>query len=94
MKGSNGIRRRTRNLKKKQREKGKVKIRDYLKEFEEGQHVSISIDPSYQAIPHPRFQGKTGKVVKKQGKSYLVQIREGGKTKKVIVQPQHLKKMR
>lgn len=94
MKGSNGPRRRTRNLTKKQREKGKNKIRDYLQEFKVGADVSISINPSYQKMPHPRFQGRTGKVVGQQGRGCIVEIRDGSKKKKIITQPQHLKPMR
>ncbi|MFH1403836.1 MAG: 50S ribosomal protein L21e [Candidatus Altiarchaeota archaeon] len=93
MKGSSGYRRRTRNLKVGLRERGKVKIRRRLTEFEENQDVSIKIDPSYQKMPHPRFKGRTGKVVGRQGRSYFVKIIDGGKTKKILVQPEHLNKV-
>ncbi|MBD3261140.1 MAG: 50S ribosomal protein L21e [Candidatus Altiarchaeales archaeon] len=92
MKGSQGIRRRTRNLRKNKRDKGKIKIRQYLQDFAENETVSISIDTGYQSIPHPRFQGKTGKVVGRQGRSYLVMVKDGGKQKKLVIPPQHLKK--
>ena len=91
MKGSQGYHRRTRNLKVALRDKGKVSIRKALQEFNEGDKVSIDIDPSYQAIPHPRFRGRTGTVIGQQGRAYLVEIKDGGKLKKIIVSPEHLK---
>jgi len=61
-----------------------------MQDFEEGDIVSISINPRYQNIPHPRFQGKSGKIVKRQGRAYYVQIKDGGKIKQVISNPEHL----
>lgn len=85
------MRRRTRNLRVRVRDKGKIRIRQYLAEFREGDKASISINPSFQSIPHPRFQGKTGEVVGKQGRSYYLQLKDGGKIKRILVQPEHLK---
>lgn len=90
MKGSKGYRRGTRGLRVKARDRGKIKIGRYMKEFKEDDRVSISIDPSYQNIPHPRFQGRSGRIVGKQGRSYYVQIRDGKKEKKILVNPEHL----
>ncbi len=90
MKGSHGYRRRTRNLRVKPRDRGKIKISKYLQKFTEGETVSISINPTYQAIPHPRFNGKSGKVVGKQGRCYHVEIRDGNKKKDILVAPEHL----
>jgi len=78
-------------LKKDARERGKASIRKYLAQYDEGDIVSIVINPTYQQIPHPRFQGKTGRVVGKQGRAYFVEIRDGGKTKRILATPQHLK---
>lgn len=80
-------------MKTKLRERGKVKIRKYLQKFDEKDTVSISIDPSHQQIPHPRFQGKTGPVVGKQGRAYFIAIKDGGKQKKILVSPEHLTKI-
>lgn len=90
MKGSKGYRRKTRNLRAGVRDRGKVKIRKYMQEFDEGDIVSIVIDPSFQAIPHPRFQGKSGRVVGRQGRAYYVQINDKGKGKRILVTPEHL----
>jgi large subunit ribosomal protein L21e len=93
MKGSNGYRRRTRSLSVKPREKGKVSIRSVLQKFSEDDKVAIRIDPKYQAIPHPRFNGLTGRVVGTQGRAYFVEITQGSKEKKVLVTPEHLRRM-
>ncbi|MDD5111429.1 MAG: 50S ribosomal protein L21e [Candidatus Altiarchaeota archaeon] len=93
MKGSSGFRRRTRGLRIKPKERGKVKIRQRMQTFKENDLASISINPSYQNIPHPRYQGRTGRIVGMQGRAYHVEIKDGGKTKKVLVTPEHLKRI-
>jgi len=94
MKGSHGFRRKSRTLRVKPRDRGKVRISRYLQKFEEGETVSINMDASYRNIPHPRFQGKSGKVVATQGRAYYVKIRDGGKTKELLVNPEHLIKIK
>lgn len=80
-----------RKLRKRVREKG-IKIRKVLQTFEIGQTVHIDIEPaSHKGMPHPRFQGRTGKVVGVRGRAYLVEISDGGKTKIVFARPEHLK---
>lgn len=90
MKGSHGYRRRTRNLRIKAREKGKIRISRYLQKFKKGDIVAVDIDPKYQAIPHPRFNGKSGRVTGRQGRCYFVEIRDGDKKKNILVAPEHL----
>lgn len=90
MKGSQGYRRRTRGFKVGSREKGKVRIKRYMRAFSENDRVSINIDPAYQNIPHPRFQGRSGKIVGKQGRAYFVAIMDGSKEKRILVNPEHL----
>lgn len=90
MKGSHGYRRKTRNLHVDARRKGKTQIRKLLADFADGDIVSIAIDARSQAIPNPRFQGKTGRVVGRQGRSFFVQVTDGKATKKLLVAPEHL----
>jgi len=87
------MRRRTRNLRVKPRNRGKIRIRQRLQKFAESDNVAIKIDPYYQAIPHPRFNGRTGKVVGSQGRAYLVKVVDGGKSKKILVTPEHLRRV-
>ena len=92
MKGSKGIRRRTRRFSVAPRNKGKISIRSVLQKFKEKDTVSIKINPIYQNFPHPRFNGKTGKVVGIQGRAYFVDLKEGNKHKMVLVTPEHLRR--
>ena len=80
-------------LRKNVRSKGKLKIRSYLQKFEVGDTVQVKVDSSHhKGMPYKRFFGKQGKIVEKRGKSYLIAIKEGGKTKSVLCSPVHLKK--
>lgn len=84
------MRRDTRGLKVDVRERGKIHIKRYMKEFSEKDRVSINIDPTFQNIPYPRYQGRSGEIVGKQGRAYYVRIRDGGKYKTLLVNPEHL----
>ncbi|MEM7821831.1 MAG: 50S ribosomal protein L21e [Candidatus Aenigmatarchaeota archaeon] len=67
-------------------------ITKFLQEFEKNQKVVILPEPSsHQGMPHPRFKGKIGRVIGRRGKSYIVEISDGNKVKKVIARPEHLK---
>jgi len=93
MRGSHGHRRRTREIKVELRDQGKVKIRKRLQKFSENESVALSIDPSYQSIPYSRFRGCTGKVIGKQGRAYYVEVKTGGKMKKILLTPEHMVKI-
>jgi large subunit ribosomal protein L21e len=86
---SHGPHRRTRE---KFRRTGKVPINRFIKNFNIGDRVVIKIDSaSSKGMPFKRFQGLSGKIVEKRGKSYLVDIKDGNKTKTVIANPEHLR---
>ncbi|MCM1986114.1 MULTISPECIES: 50S ribosomal protein L21e [Methanococcoides] len=90
---SNGERSCTRyKLKKTVRERGLSPISKAIQDFEDGQMVHIDIDPSVQkGMPNAKFQGKTGKVLGKRGRAYLLQVTDGNSKKEVISLSQHLK---
>ena len=90
-KRTHGFRRRTRNkLRKPYGEKNTVN--QFLEEFKEGETVVLKIEPSsHKAMPHPRFKGKNGVVKGKRGKSYIVEIKDGGLTKTIITKPEHIR---
>jgi len=92
VKRSRGIRSKSRHiLRKKPRDRGVSSITRALQQFEIGENVSINIDSSvHKGMPHPRFQGYTGKIEGMQGDSYLVGINVGKKHKTLIVRPEHL----
>jgi len=92
MKKSKGYRAETRRLlKKRPRERGKVRISKLLYEYEPGSPVVIKIDSSiHKGMPHRRYQGKIGKVVDKRGRSYVVSVTQGDAAKEIVVRPEHL----
>lgn len=74
--------------------KKKITITERLKKFSIGEKAVIKLEPSVQrGMPHPRHYGKLGEIVEKRGKSYIVKIKDGGKTRKLIARPEHLKKV-
>ncbi len=81
-------------LKKSPRERGKVPITRFLQEFNIGDRVAIDIEPSvHKGMPHPRFQGRVGKVIGKRGRAYIVEVPDMDSKKILIVLPVHLKKV-
>ena len=93
MKGSDGLRRRTRNRRISPRDRGKVSIRSQLANFKDDEIVSIRINPSYQKMPDPHFHGLTGRVNGRQGRAYYVEITDGMKGKRILVAPEHLRRI-
>jgi len=90
MKGSKGYRKKSRGIKVAPRDRGKVHIKRYMKDFNESDMVGIDIDAAFQSIPHPRFQGRSGRIVGKQGRAYFVEIFDGSMKKTILVNPEHL----
>lgn len=89
-----GPRSKTRHkLRKRVRERGLVKPNLFLQEFKVGDKVHIKVNPSiHSGMPFRRFHGKTGEVIGKRGRCYLVQITDGKKEKTLIINPVHLRK--
>ena len=90
-----GQRRKTRHkFAKSIRERGKVSLRSFFREFKEGDKVLLYAEPAYQkGIYFRRFHGKSGKIAGKQGNCYKVKIKDGGKEKNIVVHPVHLRKL-
>ena len=87
------FRRKTRHKLRKNRSlRGVIKIRDYFRKFNVGDKVYLKAEPGIQkGMYFPRFHSKVGKVIEKQGRCYKIQIRDGSKTKTLIVHPIHLR---
>lgn len=67
-------------------------ITKFLREFKVGQNVVIVQEPSSQkGMPHKRYKGRGGQVSGTRGKSYIVEIRDGNKAKRIISRAEHLK---
>ena len=94
MPNSNGPQSNTRNkLRNEPRERGTSPPQRAVEEYEVGEKVHLSIDPS---VPdgryHPRFDGRTGEVTGQQGTAYTVAITDGGTEKTLIVKAAHLRR--
>ena len=60
-----------------------------------GSRVTIIIDPTvHKGQPHHRYQGRVGLIREKRGRAYVVEIKDGGKIKKVVSGPEHLRVVR
>ncbi len=89
VKKSRGFRQSTR---KKLTQFRRPAITRFLQEFEKGQKVVITIEPSsHKGMPYPRFKGKIGTVVEIRGNSYVIEIYDGNKLKQVISRPEHIR---
>lgn len=92
MKKSKGYRAGTRRLlKKRPRERGKIRLSKLLYQYQPGNRVVIKIDSSvHKGMPHKRYHGKVGTVIDKRGRSYIVSVTQGDAVKEIIVRPEHL----
>ncbi len=89
----NGPRKKTRyKFKKNLRQRGLPPVTSLIQEFETGQKVHVVCESSIQkGMPHRRFHGKTGTVIGRRGRAWVLTVRDGDSQKVVIARPQHLK---
>ncbi|MEX2689475.1 MAG: 50S ribosomal protein L21e [Candidatus Njordarchaeia archaeon] len=93
MKHSKGFRSGTRQvLRKSPRKRGLPPISRLIYPYKVGEKANIVIEPAvHKGMPHPRFHGKTGTIVDKRGRAYVLRVRDGGKYKYIICRPEHLR---
>lgn len=94
VKAPRGYRHRTRKLLKKNvRERGIIPPLSLLMvNYNIGERVHIVINPSIHAgMPHRRYHGKTGVIIGKRGKCYIVSVMLGDKEKTLFIRPEHLR---
>jgi len=91
MRAGRGFRTGTRRKFKKPH-RSKFTVERFLAEFKLNQRVMIHADPSSpKNMPHYRYKGKVGTVLKKRGRAYIVRIKLGNKEKTLMLKPEHLK---
>ncbi|RZN57409.1 MAG: 50S ribosomal protein L21e [Candidatus Methanomethylicota archaeon] len=91
MKHSLGYRNRTRKLLRKGIREKWNPITRILREYKEGEKVVIKIDPSFvKGMPHRRFHGKTGIIMGKRGRAYVIKVLMGDYEKTIIARPEHI----
>lgn len=94
VKASQGLRRRTRSLLRKDvRERGAIPPLSYLMvEYRVGDKVCIVPNPAiHSGLPHRRYYGKVGTVVGMRGRAYIVEVFLGDKKKTLFIPPEHLR---
>jgi large subunit ribosomal protein L21e len=92
VKKSKGFRARTR--KKLKKKLVRPAITKFIQEFYPGEKVVITLEPSsYRGMPFPKFKGCVGEIISRRGKSYIVKLINLKKEKKIIVAPEHLKRI-
>jgi len=93
VKKAKGIRSKTRQLFSR-RNREKTSVNKKLRNFKIGSRVVIKADSSEnKGRPFKRFYGKSGIIVDKRGRSYIVKIKDRNKEKDIISSPVHLKEM-
>ncbi len=70
----------------------KLGLTQLIKEFRVGDMVAIVPKGGFADIPHPRYRGRTGKIVEKRGSAYVVELEAGNTTRHIIVPQRHLEK--
>ena len=80
--------------KKKIRTRGKFSLSRYFQRLKEGDRVSVIQERAVASSFPKKLQGRTGIVESKQGRSYVVKIKDSNKEKKYIIEPIHLKKIK
>jgi large subunit ribosomal protein L21e len=90
-----GSRRKSRNkFTKHYRRKGKISLTQFFQKYNEGEHVALNAEVSYQKGMYlARMHGKIGRILGKQGTCYKVGIADGNKDKTIIVHPVHLRRL-
>lgn len=90
-----GYRRKTRHkLRKRPRDRGKISTSRLLQEFKIGEKVRIKQEPAiHDGMPHPRYKNKIGTISEKRGNAFVVDIKDGSKTKHLVSAPVHLSRI-
>ena len=90
-----GFRKKTRQLfRKHPRDRGKIKINSILQEFQVGERVRVMQEPSrHKGMPDPKYRNRVGTIIAKQGKAYMIKVKDINKEKQILSKPEHLIRM-
>ncbi len=69
----------------------KLTVSDQVREYKVGSKVVIALQPRRDGMVAPRYHGRHGQILDKQGNAYLVSIKDGRATKKLVISSIHLK---
>ena len=93
MRRSHGTRQGTRSiLRRSKTQRGRIDIARVMHQYEIGDRVAVVLNGSQQkGMPHRRFQGRTGFIQGRQGKAWVVAVKDGNMQKTVVARPEHLR---
>ena len=67
----------------------------FFQKFNRGDSVSVTRELGVQSPGFPkRMQGRTGRVLEKRGRAYVVEIKDYNMKKRYTISPIHLKKLK
>ncbi|MBN2122357.1 50S ribosomal protein L21e [Candidatus Micrarchaeota archaeon] len=69
----------------------KLTVSDQVREYKVGSNVVIALQPRRDGMVAPRYNGRHGKILDKQGEAYIVSVKDGNATKKLVISSIHLK---
>jgi large subunit ribosomal protein L21e len=78
---------------KKMKKKKEITVSALVKPFAIGEKVVLETSHLVEGRIPRRYRGMHGTVVEKRGRSYVVEILDGGKKKQIITNPAFLKKV-
>ncbi len=76
---------------KRIREKGKIRLSSYFKNFSDGERVAIIQERGVGTSFPERLRGMSGEIIRSRGKFKEVKIKDGNKPKMFIIHPVHLR---
>ena len=79
--------------KKPVRARGKLMFSRYFQKFNDGDRVAIVRELSIPKNFPERFQGRTGTIEGKRGRTYFVKINDQNREKRLLIAPIHLRKI-
>ena len=68
-----------------------VTVSELIRVIEVGSKVQLVPNSKFEDFPSPRYAGRVGTVVGKQGSAYVVELKDGSLTKRFITTAVHLK---
>ena len=79
-------------LRRRKSEKSQLNISRVMHDYSEGDRVAIVLDGGQQSgMPHRRFHGRTGFIQQRQGRAWIVSVKDGNMSKTVVARPEHLR---
>ena len=76
----------------RRRSRTSLSVSQRLKVLAVGDKVHLT-HISTRSMPHPRYRGRTGTIVGKQGGAYIIEVGDYNATKRLVIEGVHLPKV-